>query len=282
MSIGLRPGYFGGNYLGNRAQPVRDRRRPERAGLSKCRICNCAGDLTLDRLEDRRGLLEHFDRLRRDVDTRRRVRLAGPLPSRGLRTGRRRNAAAGVRPDARRSAAPRPLRPQPWGQSTLLARRLVEAGCTFVTVHCGGWDHHWDLKVGYGPLSAAWSTRWSSALFEDLHDRGLARKGAGDDVRRVQPHAEDEQRRQRRPAGSKGTPGRDHWGNAMCCLIGGGGVQGRPDRRLDRRQRRSAQGPPADAGRLARDDVSRAGRRPADRDHRPLAAAPFRPCRKAK
>src|SRR5207249_9199167 len=25
---------------------------------------------------------------------------------------------------------------------------------------------------------------------------------------------------------SKGTPGRDHWGNAMFCLLGGGGVQG--------------------------------------------------------
>src|SRR5260221_1824621 len=28
------------------------------------------------------------------------------------------------------------------------------------------------------------------------------------------------------PALSMGTPGRDHWGNAMCCLVGGGGVQG--------------------------------------------------------
>ena len=35
-----------------------------------------------------------------------------------------------------------------FGQSTLLARRLVEAGTTFVTVHYGGWDHHWDLKAG--------------------------------------------------------------------------------------------------------------------------------------
>jgi uncharacterized protein (DUF1501 family) len=25
---------------------------------------------------------------------------------------------------------------------------------------------------------------------------------------------------------SMGTPGRDHWGNAMCCLLGGGGVRG--------------------------------------------------------
>jgi hypothetical protein len=25
---------------------------------------------------------------------------------------------------------------------------------------------------------------------------------------------------------SKGTPGRDHWGNSMFCLLGGGGVKG--------------------------------------------------------
>src|SRR5690606_10184582 len=36
-----------------------------------------------------------------------------------------------------------------WGQSTLLAKRLVEAGTTFVTVHFGGWDHHWNLQSGY-------------------------------------------------------------------------------------------------------------------------------------
>ena len=36
-----------------------------------------------------------------------------------------------------------------WGQSALLARRLVEAGSTFVTVHLGGWDHHWDLEASY-------------------------------------------------------------------------------------------------------------------------------------
>ena len=27
------------------------------------------------------------------------------------------------------------------------------------------------------------------------------------------------------PPGSMGTPGRDHWGNAMFCLMGGGGVK---------------------------------------------------------
>ena len=39
--------------------------------------------------------------------------------------------------------APRSLWPRiRWGQSALLARRLVEAGVTYVTVNMGGWDTH--------------------------------------------------------------------------------------------------------------------------------------------
>ncbi len=62
-----------------------------------------------------------------------------------------------------------------WGQSTLLARRLVEAGSTFVTVHCAGWDHHWDLKAGMDRYLPQIDTMMS-ALFEDLHERGLSEK----------------------------------------------------------------------------------------------------------
>ena len=35
-------------------------------------------------------------------------------------------------------------------------------------------------------------------------------------------------------ARSMGTPGRDHWGDSMFCLIGGGGVKRRPDCRFHR------------------------------------------------
>ena len=42
------------------------------------------------------------------------------------------------------------------------------------------------------------------------------------------------------PPMSKGTPGRDHWGNAMFCLMGGGGVKGGQRRRLDRSAGRAA------------------------------------------
>src|SRR5207237_6017144 len=62
-----------------------------------------------------------------------------------------------------------------WGQSTLLARRMVEAGVSFVTVNMGGWDQHGDLKAKmdlYLPrVDAA-----VSSLFQDLRSRGLLEK----------------------------------------------------------------------------------------------------------
>jgi hypothetical protein len=61
----------------------------------------------------------------------------------------------------------------PEGQSTLLARRLVESGVRFVTVSTRGWDTHDNnfnrLKDALLPmLDRAWS-----ALLEDLSQRGL-------------------------------------------------------------------------------------------------------------
>jgi uncharacterized protein (DUF1501 family) len=112
-----------------------------------------------------------------------------------------------------------------WGQSTLLARRLVEAGSTFVTVHLGGWDHHWDLQKGmenYLPKVDA----LTASLFEDLDDRGLLETTlvvlCGEFSRT--PKMNDGGNGG--PPMSQGTPGRDHWGNSMFCLMGGGGVKG--------------------------------------------------------
>ena len=60
------------------------------------------------------------------------------------------------------------------GQSCLLARRLVEAGVTFVTIQAGGgWDTHGDnfkqLKNNLLPKY----DQALAALVSDLHDRGL-------------------------------------------------------------------------------------------------------------
>src|SRR5262249_27893984 len=112
-----------------------------------------------------------------------------------------------------------------WGQSTLLARRLVEAGATFVTVHFGGWDPHWNLKAGMEDYLPKVDSA-VAALFNDLDDRGLL------DTTLVVLCGEFSRTPKMNdggnggPPGSMGTPGRDHWGNAMFCLLGGGSVQG--------------------------------------------------------
>src|SRR5262245_33147328 len=67
MSIGIRPGYFGGNYLGSQDNPFETEGDPnaEKFEVSNLAIANA---LTVQRLDDRRNLLTTFDKLRRDVD----------------------------------------------------------------------------------------------------------------------------------------------------------------------------------------------------------------------
>src|SRR5437868_14708953 len=65
-----------------------------------------------------------------------------------------------------------------------------------------------------------------SALFSDLSERGLSEKvlvvlcGEFGRTPRMNDGGNGG------PPGSMGTPGRDHWGNAMFCLLGGGGIRG--------------------------------------------------------
>jgi hypothetical protein len=224
MSIGIRPGYFGANYVGIQHNPFETEGDPNAANFQVQNI-QVPGGLTIDRLHDRQGLSQTFDRLRRDTDTRGTLAAVDRFDRQAfdLVTGAAARQAFDIN-----SEDPR-LRDKygrhNWGQSTLLARRLVEAGTTFVTVHYGGWDHHWDLKAGmerYLPMV----DQAVSALFDDLTTRGLY-----DNVL-VMLCGEFSRTPRMNDGGnggapmSMGTPGRDHWGNAMFCLLGGGGVQG--------------------------------------------------------
>ena len=224
MSIGLRPGYFGGNYLGIDANPFETEGDPNADGF-QVRNVNLLDSLSIDRLEHRRTLLDQFDRLQRTVDQ------TGMLDSMdrfdreayALVTGSRARQAfdlSGEDPQLRERYGR-----NSWGQSALLARRLVEAGATFVTCHLGGWDHHWDLKSGmerYLPQV----DQLVYGLFTDLTERGLY------DQVLVVLCGEFSRTPRMNDGGnggapmSMGTPGRDHWGNAMFCLLGGGGVRG--------------------------------------------------------
>lgn len=223
-SIGLRPGYFGANYLGMAHNPFETNGDPNSANFQVENI-QLAGALSINRLEDRAALLKHFDRLRRNVDA------SGTMETMDRFE---RSAYDMVTGDAARKAfdlnsedpRTRDLYGRTsWGQSTLLARRLVEAGSTWVTVHMGGWDHHWDLKKGYDNYLPQ-VDMLVSGLFTDLEQRGLRDKvlvilcGEFSRTPRMNNGGNGG------PPLSMGTPGRDHWGNAMSVLVGGGGIQG--------------------------------------------------------
>lgn len=101
-----------------------------------------------------------------------------------------------------------------FGQSCLLARRLIEAGVHFVTVTDGGWDTHQNNFRSLKDRKLPVLDRGYSALLEDLAQRGLLDSTLvvwfGDFGRtpKINPSA-----------------GRDHWATAGVACLGGGGVK---------------------------------------------------------
>jgi hypothetical protein len=223
-SIGLNPGYFGAHMLGSQYNPFQPGGDPNAANYA-VRNLELAPDLSIERLDDRRSLRDHFDLTRRRLDALGDTSAIDRFQQEAFDfvSGQKARKAFDINKEDPK------LRDRygrhNWGQSTLLARRLVEAGATFVTVHFGGWDHHWDLKAGmerYLPMV----DELVEALFTDLDDRGLLETTlvvlCGEFSRT--PKMNDGGNGG--PPRSMGTPGRDHWGNSMFCLLGGGGVRG--------------------------------------------------------
>ena len=177
-------------------------------------------DVSIDRLNRRRSLLEQIESLRRSADRQ---------SSRGVLDQKRELAFSLLDSPAIRAAfdldqESAKLRDAYgmtlFGQSTLQARRLVEAGCRFVTVV---WDE-------FGQLNAGWDTHVDhynrlkgellpgldlafSALIHDLETRGML-----DDTLVL---VMSEMGRTPRFEGD----GRGHWGQAYTNFFAGAGIQ---------------------------------------------------------
>ena len=108
----------------------------------------------------------------------------------------------------------------PWGHYTLLARRLVEAGVSFVTVDMPHWDNHSGIEKGHGS-KLLHVDRAVEALLEDLQQRGMA-----DDVLLLVMGEFGRTPRMNKGQPGIPIPGRDHWGNAISAMMAGGGLQG--------------------------------------------------------
>jgi uncharacterized protein (DUF1501 family) len=99
-----------------------------------------------------------------------------------------------------------------------MARRLVEAGVSFVSVDMPHWDDHSGIEKAHGAKVPV-VDRAVGALLDDLDDRGL--------LERVMVVVMGEfGRTPKINTGQPGipVPGRDHWGNAISVLIAGGGI----------------------------------------------------------
>jgi hypothetical protein len=100
-----------------------------------------------------------------------------------------------------------------FGQSALLARRLIENGVRFVTVNYGGWDHHSNIFPGLDKKLPEFDQGFST-LIEDMHQRGLLEDTLvvcmGEFGRTPEINKDK---------------GRDHWGRAGSLLFAGAGVQ---------------------------------------------------------
>ncbi len=175
-------------------------------------------ELSLSRLQNRRTLLSSLDRMRRDVDTSGMMEGMDAFTRQAFEmvTGRAAREALDLsqEPVAIRNRYGASVeRAQAWGQSCLLARRLVEAGVSFVGIGMGGWDDHGDGLLQKLPQRAQTYDRAVTALIEDLYARGLDRK--------VLVLAWGEFGRT--PRVNRG--GRDHWPSSMSVLMAGGGLR---------------------------------------------------------
>ncbi len=204
-------------FLGEACAPF----QPDGEGLANMRLQG----VTLNQLRDRQALLASVDSFRRQADnsptyqgldaytrkafdvlTSSRLVEALDLEREDPRV-RDRYGRGSESPAFGEDAGPH------WMDQFLMARRLVEAGVRCVTLSFGSWDRHGGnferLPEQLGKLDLA-----VTALVEDLHSRGL------DQDVSVVAWGEFGRTPRINPGG-----GRDHWPQASCALLAGGGMK---------------------------------------------------------
>ncbi len=176
-------------------------------------------DVVMSRLDERRGLMREFDSLARQLDREPAFRNLDDVQRQALELV----SGSTVRQAFDLSQESTELRDKygrhAYGQSALLARRLVEAGVTFVVINLyekdvDWWDDHYviekNLRKRLPPYDQALTT-----LIEDLTQRGqidrvlVAAFGEFGRAPRIDQHA-----------------GRGHWPGAASAVLAGGGIRG--------------------------------------------------------
>jgi hypothetical protein len=225
---------FGAAYLGQATTPFTFSGDPADPKFSVQNL-SIPADMT-DKLKDRQSLLTDIDKMRRDIDK------TGSMDAMDAFARKATQLVTSVKArdafDLNRE--PRHVRERygmhRYGQRCLLARRLVEAGCSFVTMVLENpsppgesfpkdvtynWDSHavnchifTDSKYRF-----PFYDRAVTALIEDIYARGLDERvmvivtGEFGRTPKLTYQAGDNR------------PGRDHWPQAMSFIVAGGGTK---------------------------------------------------------
>ena len=228
---------FGAAYLGSGTTPFMVAGDPSAPDF-KIQNLGLTSDMA-GRLDDRAHLLTGLDRLRRDVDRSGLMNTMDQFSQQAydILTSPRAREAFDL------SREPQKLRDRygnhAYGQRAIMARRLVEAGASFVTVVMENptpgqtlptyGTYNWDSHAVNCHIfdDARWRFPYYdqavTALVEDLYARGLDKK--------VLLIVTGEFGRTPRLSTSPSTltkqmqPGRDHWPQAMSMLVAGGGMR---------------------------------------------------------
>ena len=224
-SVYLFPGYHGAAYLGGAYEPFDVNREKKylhhtyKASVESPPSFRINGGVDEARARERSTLMTSLDRLRRDVDH------SGIMETMDAHHQSALSLVFGgtaMKAFDMTQESPETVErygQNPWGQYTLMARRLVEAGVTFVTVDMPHWDHHSSLVEGHAPNMRVMD-QCVGALMQDLIDRSML-----DDV--LVLVMGEFGRTPRINQGQPGIPipGRDHWGDAFSVMLAGGGLK---------------------------------------------------------
>lgn len=222
VTAGVGPGMLGPSYS------------PFDPSGSSTALENMRMRLTATRLEDRRSLLHQLDRINREIDASGAMSALDAFEQQAidlvLRGADKAFDLTGEDPRlverydtsmfqiGNKKRRPEAMRQSTLGMQMLLARRLCEAGCGYITVQAAGWDNHADgnnpgiydgMEMLGRPLDKA-----VSAFLDDLQERRML-----DDVLLVITGDFG-----RTPRINK-NGGRDHWANLCTLAFAGGGLK---------------------------------------------------------
>lgn len=217
-----RPGQHAG-FLGAAFDPYRVNSDPSRPGYSPGSL-NPARGVSVARLDSRRSLLQQVNRQAQHLERSAAAQVVDPYYTRAFdlisSTAAQRAFDIAAEPGRTRDRYGRHI----FGQSVLLARRLVEAGVRLVHVNWvrhdngpggQGYDSHrdhlnWARRELLPPTDAAFAS-----LIEDLAERSLLEETLvvmmGEFGRTPRFNSNG---------------GRDHWHNCFSVVVAGGGIRG--------------------------------------------------------